>query len=82
MVSLARGDYGEAIDAVLSWNNQIMAERKAGPWVRVGENGRMDVRYRGAEQLLPPAESLPTLWRNSYFIDTLKGVVRQLGNKA
>ena len=52
--------------------------RKSAPWARLGEGGRLDVRYRGAEQLLPDGDELATLWRNSYFVDALEAVTRQL----
>ena len=39
---------------------------------------RLVVRYRGVEPRLPDEDELPELWRNSYFIDALKRVTRQL----
>ena len=50
----------------------------ASPWVKVGEQGRLDVRYRGNDQSLPDRDALPELWRNSYFLDSLKKVTRSL----
>ena len=75
--SLASGKYDAAIRALLDWNAGVMAARKSAPWARL-EGGRIDVRYRGAEQLLPEEDELPTLWRNSYFFDSLKKITRQL----
>ena len=51
-------------------------------WVQVGEDGKLDVRYRGTEQELPSGDDLPELWRNGYFIDSLKAITRQLGAPA
>jgi hypothetical protein len=79
--SLSSGDYAAAIVSVLEWNLLVMRRRKAAPWVRV-ERGKVDVRYRGQEEYLPDADELPTLWRNSYFLDSLKDVTRQLGKSA
>jgi len=76
--ALAAGKYDEAIRSLLSWNAVTMAARKAGPWATLSETGRIDVRYRGAEHLLPEEDELPTLWRNSYFFDSLKNITRQL----
>ncbi len=76
--TLRAGAYEDAITAVLDWNAQVSQDRRSAPWVQIGEGGRLDVRYRGAEQLLPDGDALPTLWKNSYFIDSLKSVIRQL----
>ncbi len=79
--ALGAGDYGEAIKALLEWNAVVMRQRKAAPWVRV-QRGKIDVRYRGQEAQLPDASQLPTLWRNTYFLDSLRDVTRQLGRTA
>ena len=78
--ALTTGNYEEAVIAVLDWNAKVMAVRNAAPWARLAEDGRLDVRYRGIERLLPDADDLPMLWHNSYFIDSLKSVTRQLRN--
>ncbi|MCP5150368.1 MAG: hypothetical protein H6982_06395 [Chromatiales bacterium] len=80
--ALARGDYALAVRAVLAWNAAVMRERSAGPWVVLDAGGRLDVRYRGAEQALPDANALSTLWRHPYFVDSLKRITRQLGSAA
>lgn len=54
-----------------------MEARGAAPWVRLNA-GELDVRYRGAEQELPSGDELALLWRNSYFIDTLKDITFEL----
>ena len=76
--ALAVGDYKEAIMALLKWNELVMKARKAAPWVRVGSGGKLEVRYRGLEGRLPDGDELPALWRNSYFLDSLKDVTFQL----
>ena len=40
------------------------------------------MRYRGADQELPSEDDLPELWRNGYFIDSLKAIAWQLGKAA
>ena len=80
--ALTTGNYEEAVIAVLDWNAKVMAVRNAAPWARLAEDGRLDVRYRGIERLLPDADDLPMLWHNSYFIDSLKSVTRQLRNRS
>ncbi len=76
--ALHDGDYEEAMLALLDWNQIVMNDRGAAPWLRYGEQGRLDVRYRGNEQLLPDENELNELWRNTYFIDALKSVTKQL----
>lgn len=76
--SLVEADYAEAIGALLRWNELVMRARGAAAWVRTGEGGKVDVRYRGTETELPAGSKLPGLWRNSYFIPSLKVIARQL----
>ncbi len=76
--ALHAGDYVEAMKALLKWNELVMQTRGAAPWARVGDQKRLDVRYRGNEQLLPKANELRQLWDNSYFINALKSVTLQL----
>ncbi len=75
--SLANGDYQDAIEGLFDWNKLVMVGRGAAPWVRIGEDKRIDVRYRGAEARLPKASELPSLWNNPYFIPSLKTIVSQ-----
>ena len=76
--ALGNGDYAGAISSLLDWNKVVMETRGAAAWVRLGDRRRLDVRYRGNEPRLPDRDELPELWRNSYFIDALKLVTRQL----
>lgn len=80
--ALASGKYDESIRAVIAWNAEVMKTRSAAPWVRISERNTIDVRYRGAEHLLPEEDELSTLWRNQYFFDSLKKITRQLRNVA
>jgi len=76
--ALASGAYGEALEATLDWNACVMHGRQGAPWAR-RDGERLDVRFRGAEHLLPEASALPALWRNSYFIDSLKRITQAIG---
>ncbi len=73
-LALDTGAYEDAIMGILEWNKIVMAARKAAPWIQLND-GKLDVRYRGQEKELPDGKMLPGLWRNSYFIDTLKRIV-------
>lgn len=79
--ALAERRFDDAIRALVDWNRLVMEQRHSGPWVRIGEADILDVRYRGIERLLPTDDELPTLWQNSYFLDSLKSVTRQLQAK-
>ena len=76
--ALGNGDYAGAIRSLLDWNKAVMATRGTAPWVRLGDQRRLDVRYRGIEPRLPDKNNLSELWHNSYFIDALKLVTGQL----
>jgi hypothetical protein len=76
--ALTAGAYEDAVRTLLSWNEIVMEARGARPWAAIGADGQVDVRYRGLDRLLPERGDLPTLWRNSYFVDSLKAVIRQL----
>ena len=78
--ALHDGDFETALEELLSWNETVMQMRGGAPWVRIGDGRRLDVRYRGAEQLLPDKDELPELWTNSYFVDALKNVTQQLAH--
>ena len=75
--ALAAADYDEVVDGLLAWNRLVMSRRGGAPWIRVSM-GKLDVRYRAQEEILPEGDQVPRLWRNTYFLDSLKGVTRQL----
>ena len=80
--ALAGGKYSDAIHYLLDWNTELMKTRKAAPWARLSADGRIEVRFRGAETLLPEEGELGTLWNNQYFVDSLKRITRQLSADA
>ena len=79
---LSSGNYRETLRALLEWHKNVMNSRGGASWVQIGGDGKLDVRYRGADQELPSRDDLPELWRNGYFIDSLKAITRQLGTAA
>jgi len=66
--------------SILEWNKSVMENRKSSPWVLLSDRGRIDIRYKGLDSILPDGDKLPTLWRNGYFIDSLKNILSQLRN--
>ena len=79
---LGSGSYDKALDALLAWHEDTMRRRGGAPWVRVAEDGRLDVGYRGTGQVLPDGDELSALWRNGYFIPPLRAIIGQLGRAA
>ena len=75
--ALLSGKYEVAIRHLLDWNRLVMQSRSAAAWVRLDDREKLDVRYRGIERELPTAEAMASLWRYSYFIDSLKALVAQ-----
>lgn len=81
--ALCHGDYEAAIVEMLPWNEAVMANRNAAPWIRLDEHdGTLDVRYRGPEPKLPSQAELDSLWRYSYFINALKSLLAQTSEAA
>lgn len=75
--ALSGGDYSVAIEHLLAWNQLVMKNRSASPWVRLDDRGALDVRYRAVESEIPTSEAMSSLWRNSYFVNALKALVHQ-----
>ena len=75
--ALSVGEYLEAIQHLVAWNQIVMMRRHASAWVRLDDRGVLDVRYRGVESEIPTSEAMSSLWRNSYFINALKALVDQ-----
>jgi hypothetical protein len=69
--------WAPAIEGLLLWNELVMRARKSFAWVGI-TNGKLDVRYQDDERELPSRDELPQVWRNSYFLDSLRLVTKQL----
>ena len=76
-VAFRSGDYPAAVRAIVAWNGHVMKARKGNAWMTL-RNDKLDVKYREEERRLPTDADLPTLWRNTYFIDSLRAVTAQL----
>ena len=59
-----------------------MRARQAAPWVALDELGRIEVHYSGRERLLPDGDALAERWHNSYFLNSLAAISRQLDGEA
>ena len=78
--ALSIGDYTAVVEALIEWNTKVMEGRNAAPWVKLNKKGKIDVRYRGLNQEIPKGDDVPLLWRNSYFVNSLKSITFQLRN--
>jgi len=77
--ALASGDYDAALSLLIEQNRAVMESRgSAAPWVEV-RDGKLHVRFLDESSVQLPARSeLPSLWTNSYFIDSLRTVAMQV----
>ena len=74
--ALAGGDYEEFLRLLLEHNAFVMQARNgAQPWVRL-DGGRISVQYRDETGEIIPGDELPDVWRSTYFINALHGIVR------
>jgi hypothetical protein len=75
--ALRDGDYAHVVKLLLEHNASVMNARGGAPWV-TEERGRIQVRLREEGRGLSKKEDLPTLWYNSYFLNSLKTVGAQV----
>lgn len=76
-VTLARGEFEAALRLIIEQNSLVMKERDGSPWVRLSGN-RLEIRFREETEVLAEGRELRSLWRHSYFIDSLHAVVQTL----
>ena len=86
LVQLARalqtGAYREAITLLVAQNTDIMSRRRGGPWIVIGADDAIQVRYRQEPAEIPDREALATLWERTYFLNAFKrvgAVIEQAG---
>lgn len=76
--AMAGGDYDRALGNLMDQNRFVMKVRGGGPWVDL-DNGKIRVRFRDDKTaVLPKKSELPTLWRHSYFLDSLRAMALAL----
>ncbi|HRI06195.1 MAG TPA: hypothetical protein PKW35_00190, partial [Nannocystaceae bacterium] len=75
--ALHNAAYEDAIYLLLAQNEVVMKARSSGAaWATV-RDGKLQVRFRDATPAhLPTAEVLPSYWRHSYFIGSLRSITR------
>jgi hypothetical protein len=77
--ALASGDYEAALSLLIEQNRAVMVSRgSAAPWVEI-RDGKLHVRFlEESGGQLPTRSELPSLWTNSYFLDSLRTVTMQV----
>jgi len=76
--AMAGGDYNQALGLLMDQNRFVMKVRGGGPWVDL-DNGKVRVRFRDDNTAtLSKKSELPTLWRHSYFLDSLRAMALAL----
>ena len=77
-IGIYEGRYADVADLLLKWNQLIQSRRGGAPWVRIGNGGKFDVRYRSFEYPLPTVAELEVSLRFTYFFDALQNIASQL----
>ena len=72
--ALAGGNYEDMVRLLVEQNAAVMKRRNGSPWVHLTRD-RLEVRFREEAGVLAGRAELPTLWRHSYFLDSLYTVV-------
>ena len=77
--TLSSGDYEAALLLLMEQNRAVMLSRGgAAPWVEI-RDGKLHVRFlEESGTQLPLRSELPSLWTNSYFLDSLRAVTMQV----
>jgi len=76
--AMAGGDFNQALVLLMDQNRFVMKVRGGGPWVDL-DNGKLRVRFRDDNTVtLSKKSELPTLWRHSYFLDSLRAMALAL----
>ena len=76
--SAATGDYQTLIELLVEVNRVVMAARGSTPWLEI-RNGHFHVRFHEERGELPGRDDIATMWRYSYFLDSLRSVADQIG---
>lgn len=76
--ALSLGDFAQALKLLLEQNAFVMRSRHgAEPWVRL-DGGKLKVHFADEIDTLSKKSELPFLWKNTYFINSLKRVATTL----
>lgn len=71
------GDYREAVDILINYNNEVMKGRGGSAWVVVKE-GTLDIRYKDEDADLDDVPVLMNSLYSTFFLDSVKRIGRSL----
>jgi hypothetical protein len=69
----SHGQYGVLLELLVEQNRWVMEYRGGAPWLEQ-RDGRLHVRFRDEEGPLPSRDTLSSLWRFPYFLESLRQV--------
>lgn len=75
--ALSAGAYERLLGLLLEQNRLVTNTRGGAPWVAQA-GGKLTVRFQSETGALPSKDGLAKLWRNPYFLDSLRSVVRTI----
>ena len=75
--TLAAGKYTKLLGLLIEQNKTVMASRGGAPWIEE-RAGKLHVRFLDEQGSLPNRQSLATMWRFPYFLDSLRSVAGSL----
>jgi len=75
--ALSQGQYLDALRLLVEQNQATMKIRGGAPWIEE-RNGRLHVRVRDEQGVIPARDELATLWRFPYFLDSLLLITLEL----
>lgn len=78
--SMAAGRYADLLGLLLDQNKVVMDSRGGAAWVEERAR-RLHVRFLDEKGTLPSKESIATMWRFPYFLDSLRSVAVALQDK-
>ena len=75
--ALAGGEFSTLVELLIEQNKEVMVARGGAPWIETRQ-GRLHVRFRDEQGALPRRDTISTLWRFPYFLDSLRSVAMAL----
>jgi hypothetical protein len=78
--ALHAGDYETLVHRLIEQNTHVMASRGGSPWVEL-DSGKLRIRFRDEHGSLPKRDSISSLWRFPYFLDSMRIMADTLKEK-
>lgn len=75
--ALSAGKYAALLSLLIEQNKVVMASRGGTPWVEE-RTGKLHIRFLDEQGDLPSKNSIASMWRFPYFLDSLRSVAGTL----